>query len=60
MIDQHTIDGVPLAQCTQDVLYREYMAGMELEARTGLTAEQEAKLLAIEPLLADMPEERIG
>ena len=50
-MSQHTINGVPLSACTQDDLYREYMAGMQIEADTGLSAEQEAKLLAIEKLL---------
>ncbi len=50
---EHTINGIPLSACTIDDLYREYMAGMQLEADIGLTAEQGTKLLAIEKLLPD-------
>lgn len=57
---EHTIKGVPLAKCTADDLYREYMAGMELEAREGLTVVQEERLLAIEKLLPSTDGETEG
>jgi len=48
---RHTINGVPIEQCSPDALYREYMAGLRQDAQIGLTEEQEAKLIAIESLL---------
>lgn len=52
----HTLNGVPIAKCTQDALYAEYMAGLCLEAQSGLSDAQMARLSAIEALLVDSHE----
>jgi hypothetical protein len=44
----HTIHGKTLSECTKDELHAEWEGGMYLDCTVGLTAEQEAKLIAVE------------
>jgi hypothetical protein len=55
MNSAHTIDGIPLAQCTADALYREWNAGMVMDASEGLSEEQRDRLIAIERELEKHP-----